>query len=152
MSRLEIITDEKLLRRRSKKVAKWKGERIGRKILEFIGSKGITCVGLAASQLGIYERVFILVDNKEAAIFINPRIVEVGPLEDEQIEGCLSIPGRHFTVKRPTSITVKDAVRTTPFELEGWVARAWLHELDHLNGKLISQIGTEVEGGSGRAL
>lgn len=152
IDRLEITTDVPLLRRRSKKISKWGGERTGKKILKFIGTKGITCVGLAASQLGIYERVFILIDKEEAAIFVNPRIVSIGALEDEQVEGCLSMPGRHYKVKRPTSITVKDAVRTKPFELEGWVARAWLHELDHLNGRLISDIGVEVEGGSGQAL
>jgi len=143
IDRLEIITDAKLLRRRSKKVSKWRGERVGSQILKFIGAKGIVCVGLAAPQLGIYERVFILIDNQEAAIFVNPRVVEIGAMEEDKVESCLSLPGRSFRVRRPTSITVKDAVRTKPFELVGWVARAFLHELDHLNGRLINETGHE---------
>ena len=50
-----------------------------------------------------------------------------------------------YKIKRTTSITVKDIVRTKPYELESWTARAWLHEFDHLNGKLISDEGTLVE-------
>ena len=144
VQRLEIVTDTSKLKIKSKKVSKWAGERLGMKLIKFIAWQNIECIGLAAGQLGINERVFVLFDNKEYAIFINPRIVEIGPMEDTQIEGCLSIPGRRFTVKRPTSITVKDAVRIRPFELSGWTARAWLHELDHLNGRLISDIGEEV--------
>jgi peptide deformylase len=114
------------------------------KLVKFIAHKKLECVGLAAPQLGINERVFVLYDGKEYAIFVNPRIVEVGPMEDVQIEGCVSLPGKRYKVKRATSIVVKDAVRTKPFELSGWTARAWLHELDHLNGKLISDVGEEV--------
>ena len=102
-----------------------------------------TCSG-SAPQVGINSRVFVLNDGKDFAIFVNPRIIEVGVMEAEEIEGCLSIPDKQFLVKRPTHITVKDARRVKPFELEGWSARAWLHELDHLNGKLISDIGVEV--------
>jgi peptide deformylase len=144
VNRLEIVTDTSKLKIKGKKISKWAGERLGMKLIKFIAWKNIECVGLAASQLGINERVFVLFDGKEYAIFINPRIVEIGPMEDTQVEGCLSIPGRRFAVKRPTSVVVKDAVRTRPFELSGWTARAWLHELDHLNGRLISDIGEEV--------
>ena len=144
VDRLEIITEEKQLRAKGKKISKWAGERLGMKIVKFIHNNGIECVGLAAPQLGISERVFVIYDGKEYAIFVNPRIVEIGPMEDTQIEGCLSIPGRRFNVKRSTSIVVKDAVRIKPLELTGWTARVYLHELDHLNGLLISDIGTEV--------
>ncbi len=144
IDRLDIITDEKLLRQKSRKLSKWAGERLGMKLIKYIAFKNIECIGLAAPQLGVNERVFVLFDGTEYAIFINPRIVEVGPMEDIQVEGCISIPGKRFSVKRPTSIVVKDAVRTQPFELSGWTARAWLHELGHLNGILISDIGTEA--------
>lgn len=144
VTRLVVITDTKQLKMKGKKISKWAGERLGMKLIKFIAWQNIECVGLAAGQLGINERVFVMHDGKEYAIFINPRIVETGPMEDTQIEGCLSIPGRKFAVTRATSITVKDAVRTKPFELSGWTARVWLHELDHLNGKLISDRGEEV--------
>lgn len=144
IERLEIVTDEKQLRAKCKKVSKWSGERTGMKLVKYIAWKGIDCVGLSAPQLGMMERVFVMHDGKEFAIFVNPRIIEVGPIEDEQIEGCISVPGMQFKVKRPTTILVKDAVRIKPFELSGWSARVYLHELDHLNGRLISDIGEEV--------
>ena len=145
IERIEIVTDEKQLHQRAEKVSKWAGERLGFKLIKYISWKGISCYGLAAPQLGINKRVFVLYDGTEFAIFINPRVVEYGPMEEEDIEGCLSIPNRSFKVKRPTTILVKDAVRTKPFELTGLTARVWLHELDHLNGVLISDIGTEVD-------
>lgn len=144
LERMEIITDEKLLHRRASKVNKHKGIRIGMKLIKFIMFNEINCIGLAAPQVGIGERVFVLFDGNDFAIFVNPRVVEIGAMEDTQVEGCLSIPGRQFKVTRPTSIVVKDAVRTKPFEITGLTARAWLHELDHLKGKLISDIGEEV--------
>lgn len=145
VERLEIVTDVKQLHQKSRKCAKWKGERIGMKLIKFIAHNDVQCYGIAAPQLGINERVFVLFDGKEFAIFINARVLEVGPIEEDGVESCLSIPGKSFKVKRPTSITVKDAVRTKPFELTGLTARIFLHELHHLQGILISDIGEEVE-------
>ena len=144
MGRLELITDPKKLKAKSKKVSIWKGFKVAKKLVNFIIGSDIKCVGLAAPQLAINQRVFILMDKENYAAFINPRIIEVGAIEEEAVERCLSIPGRAFKVKRPTSIIVKDAVRTKPFELTGISARAWLHEYDHLRGVLISDIGEEV--------
>lgn len=142
--RLELITDLGKLRAKAKKVSKWKGIRTGKKLMQFIVRNSVECVGLAAPQLGLDERVFVLWDKKDYAVFINPRIIELGAIEEEGVEGCLSIPGKAYKVRRPTSVVIKDAIRTTPIELTGLVARAWLHELDHLNGKLICDIGVEV--------
>lgn len=142
---LEIITDVKKLRQKARKVSKWSGVRTGTKMIKFVAWNEISCLGLAAPQVGIDKRVFILFDGNEFAIFVNPRIIEVGALESEEIEQCLSIPGASYKVRRPTSIVVKDAVRTKPFELTGWTARAWLHEFDHLSGKLICDIGEKVD-------
>jgi len=143
--KLEIITDTQILRRRGKKVSKNKGKRVGEKLLKFVTYNWIDCLGLAAIQVGIEERVFILHDNvkREFAIFINPKILELGATEAADAEGCLSIPNRVFLVKRPSVIVVKDAVRTQPLELSGWTARAWLHEYDHTRGVLISDIAEE---------
>lgn len=145
VERLEIETNAKNLRRKSQKISRWAGYRLGMKLIKFIENNDIKCIGLAAPQLGIFKRVFVLYDGKEYAMFINPKLVERGTMEDEQIEGCISIPDEQYKIKRTTSITVKDIVRTKPYELEGWTARAWLHEFDHLNGKLISDKGTLVE-------
>ncbi len=142
--RMELITDPSKLRAKARKVSKWSGMRLAKKLMQFLVYNDISCIGFAAPQAGINDRVFVLRDKAHYAAFVNPRIVEIGPQEREEVEGCLSIPGRLFVVKRPTTIVVKDAIRTKPFELEGISARAWLHELDHLNGKLISDIGVEV--------
>jgi len=145
VERMKIITDTNFLRRKSKKVSKWSGIKTAKKLMKFVVRNDINCIGLSAPQVGILDRVFVLWDKKNYAIFVNPRIVEIGVKEEEAIEGCLSIPNRLFKVVRPTTIVVKDAIRTKPFELDGVSARAWLHELNHLHGKLISDIGEEVE-------
>lgn len=144
LTRLELITDPKLLKRTGAKVSKWRGIRTGEKLIRYIVNNGIECIGIAAPQVGIYQRVFILYDGKNFATFINPRILESSQQESLDVEGCLSIPGKRFKVRRPSSIVVKDALRPKPVELEGWSARAWLHEFDHLKGILISDIGEAV--------
>lgn len=148
-NRLMLVTDLSILRGKAKRVSKWRGFKTAKKLMSYIVSNNIQCIGLAAPQLNIHERVFVLWDNKNYAAFINPKIIEIGVSEAESAESCLSIPGKSFMVKRPTTIIVKDAVRTKPFELEGISARAWLHEFDHLNGRLISDIGIEVSNTTG---
>ena len=94
--------------------------------------------GLAAPQVGILRRV-VVIDVGEGIIeLINPEILSA---EGEQInaEGCLSIPGRRCTVKRPQKVVVAAQDRSgNPFELtgEGFLAIAVSHELDHLDGVL----------------
>lgn len=95
-------------------------------------------VGLAGPQVGILRRV-VVVDVGEGLIeLINPQIVEQS---GEQLgpEGCLSIPGRHGMVNRPYQVTVRaQHADGTAFEVtgEGFLARAFCHELDHLDGVL----------------
>jgi peptide deformylase len=95
-------------------------------------------VGLAAPQVGILRRA-VVIDVGEGIIeLINPEITSA---EGEQIcaEGCLSIPGRRGTVKRPAKVTVHAQDRKgKPFDLtgEGFLAIAISHELDHLDGIL----------------
>ena len=96
--------------------------------------------GLAAPQLGLSYRVFILNVTKPM-VFIDPKVLEVGKSLKEDVEGCLSIPGKNFNVIRPTKIKVEwtrledgdQQIQT----YEGWTARAWQHEYDHLLGRLI---------------
>lgn len=100
-------------------------------------------LGLAAVQVGVRKRVFI-VDLSVADIteplrvFINPEIVEAdGAVEYE--EGCLSFPGIYQKIERPARAKVRALDQDgNQFELEatGIVARAILHEYDHLEGKL----------------
>lgn len=95
-------------------------------------------VGLAAPQIGILKRIFI-VDVGEGIIeCINPVVVEV---DGEQFgeEGCLSVPHKYGHVRRPNFAKVRAQDRHGNFfEVEGTelMARALLHEYDHLDGKL----------------
>lgn len=100
-------------------------------------------VGLAAPQIGVLKRLFIIdcscgEDKKQKLALINPEIVSA---EGRQVgeEGCLSIPGFREPVKRALTVTVKarnvkgEEIEVSVDEL---LARAVLHEIDHLNGVL----------------
>jgi len=95
-------------------------------------------VGLAAPQVGILRRV-VVVDIGEGLIeLVNPEIIAAEG-EQEGPEGCLSLPGRQGYVRRPNKVTVRAQDRNgKPFEItgEGFLARAFCHELDHLDGVL----------------
>ena len=97
--------------------------------------------GLAAIQLGIKKRFFIMFDNlddsaPEIIAIINPQIIEQdGEVIDE--EGCLSFPGVSAKVKRATSIKISalnEYGEEVIIEKEGFLARCIQHEIDHLNG------------------
>lgn len=96
-------------------------------------------VGLAATQLGILERVAVIAPSGERAVaLVNPEIVS---MSGEQIgeEGCLSIPGLYGDVKRSLNIEVRAYDRKGRcylYELEGMPARIAQHEIDHLDGVL----------------
>ena len=102
-------------------------------------------VGLAAPQVGILRRVFLVdVGEEESEIveFINPEILET---DGEQYgpEGCLSVPGKYGLVKRPYYAKVRAQDRDGEwFEAEGeeLIARCFCHELDHLDGIIYTQV------------
>jgi peptide deformylase len=94
-------------------------------------------VGLAAPQLGLLYRVFVMGDTERSWTCVNPEILEKSTEEELDIEGCLSFPNLHLKIKRPVSIKVKyfDFTGKETIEtLTGLWARCFLHELDHLNG------------------
>ena len=95
--------------------------------------------GLAAVQVGVLRRV-VLVDTEDTGLveLINPKIIAYTG-EQEEVEGCLSVPGTWGTVKRPGSVTVRAMNRDgEEFTITGTglAARAFCHELDHLEGVL----------------
>ncbi len=105
--------------------------------------------GLAAPQVGILRRIAVVETEPGQLIeLINPKIVAFAGEQQEQ-EGCLSIPGRWGITKRPRYVTVHALDRYgEPFELsaEDLLARALCHEIDHLDGKLfIDKIIKDVE-------
>ncbi len=94
--------------------------------------------GLAAPQVGVLKRVAIVSVDGEFYELVNPEIIEC---EGEQTdpEGCLSIPGIYGTVSRPMKVKVKAQDRFgKEFTVsgEGLLARAFCHEIDHLDGIL----------------
>jgi peptide deformylase len=100
-------------------------------------------LGLAAVQIGVPQRVFIVdlsaVDlNATLKVFINPEILETkGEIELE--EGCLSFPGIYQRIVRPSIVTIRAlGVDGQSFTMtaNGLAARAIIHEYDHLEGKL----------------
>ena len=102
--------------------------------------------GLAAPQVGVLKRV-VVIDVGEGLIeLINPEIVSTqGSVTD--VEGCLSVPGKWGTVTRPQRVTVK-ALNRKGEEItltgEGMLAKAFCHELDHLDGRLFKDLATEM--------
>jgi len=103
-------------------------------------------VGLAAPQIGLGIRVAVIDvssgKNPEAKLVLaNPEIIH-SEGEQREEEGCLSLPGFRSTVIRPMFITVRaqDATgKTYEIRGEGLLARAFCHEIDHLNGILFIQ-------------
>ena len=96
--------------------------------------------GLAAPQVGVLRRAVLVIDGDDFLELINPEIIET---KGEQIEaeGCLSVPGIYGTVSRPAYVKVRAQDRFGEwFEVEGeeLAARAFCHEIDHLNGTLFT--------------
>ena len=93
-------------------------------------------VGLAAVQVGMLKRIFIVDIGEGLNVFINPEIEQTsGEYIDN--EGCLSFPGKLYKVRRPKMIKVKaqdENGKEFEIEAEGLFARAICHENDHLNG------------------
>jgi peptide deformylase len=100
-------------------------------------------VGLAAPQIGIAKRIAVIdCSNGERAeekiVIINPEIIRVEGMQSSE-EGCLSIPGFRENVTRGKRVTVRaQNAKGETFEMTGddLLARAFLHETDHLNGTL----------------
>jgi peptide deformylase len=101
-------------------------------------------LGLAAPQIGVAKRIFIVdlsaIDiTGSLTVFINPEILDTGDEQSDYEEGCLSFPGLYQKIARPATVKVRATdVDGNQFELEadGMLARAVLHEYDHLEGIL----------------
>lgn len=97
-------------------------------------------VGLAATQVGVLQRVFVFVDEGEDRVLVNPVITKRSSESDTDDEGCLSLREVLVPVERARAVTIegKDtAGEPVAFDLELPSARIVQHELDHLDGVLI---------------
>ena len=102
-------------------------------------------IGLSANQIGISERVFVMmlnIETEETITCFNPRIIkrynDCGWFE----EGCLSFPDEIINIQRPNRIVVKyedEDKKDHKIKLDGFAARVFLHEFDHLEGIVFTE-------------
>ena len=138
MAILNIVKDgDEILRKKCRPV-----EKITPRIISLLDDMKDTLhkangVGLAAPQVGILRRICIIeCEPGELIELINPVITEQSG-EQEEVEGCLSVPGRWGITKRPERVKVRAIDRngnSFTVEGEGLLARAICHETDHLDG------------------
>jgi peptide deformylase len=96
--------------------------------------------GLSANQIGVVKRVFIFENAGEFEACINPRIISSSEETEEDVEGCLSLLGAVMPVARHIALELEytDLMgETRRVQAEGFIARVFQHEVDHLDGKLI---------------
>jgi len=141
-----VLANDPILRKKSKKVKDF-----GKALQELIDDMVETMhaangIGLAAPQVGVLERVIVVQlpedeeDPQSGKLFAlcNPEIVRADG-EEEGEEGCLCLPGYVGDVKRATSVTIRAQNRRgkkVRIKAKGLLARAFQHEVDHLNGIL----------------
>jgi len=100
-------------------------------------------LGLSACQVGIDYKVFVIGEDKEnTMMFVNPKVLSVSEETELDFEGCLSYPDVFLKTHRPTSVEAswydEDGNAQTG-NFEGYTARCFLHEFDHLYGVVFSQ-------------
>jgi peptide deformylase len=135
-----IITDQQhsVLRGKAKRVGRI-DESIRRLIDDMIDTmRAAPGVGLAAPQVGVPLRVIVVEYEDQLYAVVNPEIIRrEGEITDE--EGCLSAPHWQGPVSRAASVVVKGRDRDgkeVRIKAEGWLARIFQHEIDHLEGTL----------------
>ncbi len=153
-----IITPENpILRRKARKVTAFDKE-LQQLIDDMVETlHAAPGVGLAAPQVAVSQRVIVvhMPDDEETYgsgagqlhIVVNPEIVKASREIVDGTEGCLSIPGYQGMVSRHESIKVKGQDRQGKeirIKADGWLARVFQHEIDHLDGVLFIDIASKV--------
>lgn len=136
-----------VLRNKARKVTKF-NERL-HKLLDDMAETMYDAggVGLAAPQVGISKRVIVVDVGEKLYEMINPEIVERSGEQIEPPEGCLSIQGLIGDVRRAQKIRLRGYDRhgkEVELEAEGYLSRAFQHEIDHLNGVLFIDVAERV--------
>jgi peptide deformylase len=132
---MKIITNKQFLNRKSKSVKFEEGLRIGNTLLNIL-SDYPDGVGLAAPQIGLLKRVFVIRFKNYEGIFINPGLL----YEENSLlssESCLSFPNKTCNVVRYNKILIMNQIeefRDATLQLQNSIAIIWQHEFDHLNG------------------
>ncbi|MBQ7594272.1 MAG: peptide deformylase [Synergistaceae bacterium] len=95
-------------------------------------------VGLAAPQVGVLKKIAVVEYDEKKYVLINPKVIDQKGIADDE-EGCLSFPGIYAHVQRPEWVKIETFDvhgEKQTYEASGFTARAFLHEMDHLSGKL----------------
>jgi peptide deformylase len=156
MDKYDIITHPNpILRRKAKKVKVF--DKDFQELIEdmFVIMREAPGVGLAAPQIGISQKVVVVEyadpekdeEKPKAYVLVNPEIIYHSDETTEDLEGCLSVPGLVGRVERWDAVTVKAQNRfgkSVKIKAEGWLARIFQHEMDHLDGVLYIDKATEV--------
>lgn len=145
----EIITDEEILGQWSKEIDTIKQNNEMRQIIVDLKDTiraHENCIGLAAIQINQPWRMFVINFSGDLRTFINPVIYDAKGLTLSR-EGCMSFPGREFI--RPRSNEIRVTYQTPlgiseSIKLVGKAAEVFQHELDHLNGLTLADIGLEL--------
>jgi peptide deformylase len=145
MAELEIrLFGDPVLRQRAHEVTDFDG-RLAALAEDMLATmRAAEGVGLAANQVGVLKRLFTWEVEREdeptvGGAVVNPVLTDASEEVEESDEGCLSFPGLFYPVDRPLRVEVayQDlAGDDRTVQLEGFFARVWLHEMDHLNGIL----------------
>jgi peptide deformylase len=151
MAILEIVTNPAtVLRQKARKISDF-GSDLQSLIDDMVDTmREAPGVGLAAPQVGVSLQLIVVEYSEKAEgqenevppklyTIVNPEIIRVSEEQEFGTEGCLSIPGFVGDVERPLAITLKGLNRRgKPLRIkaDGWLARIFQHEVDHLNGVL----------------
>jgi len=152
-----VVVPDPVLRRKAQKVRTFDAD-LQRLIDDMVETmRAAPGVGLAAPQVGVSQRVIVVEygeDDEEDEnapkrlyVVVNPEIVEASEETEMGVEGCLSIPGLVGEVERSRRIVVKGQNRRgqpIKLKLQGWVARIFQHEIDHLDGILFTDRAVRV--------
>lgn len=133
-----VNASEPILRERTKRVSTFDAS-LHRLLVDMLETmRDAPGVGLAANQVGVPLQVAVIEIDGKLTELVNPEVVKVAGTQLDW-EGCLSIPGYVAEVERPARVVVKAKDRNgRPIRVKGeeLMARALLHEIDHLNGRL----------------
>ncbi|MDE7372674.1 MAG: peptide deformylase [Clostridia bacterium] len=111
--------------------------------------KAANGAGLAAPQVAVLKRVCVIDTEDGYFELVNP-IVKFQSGAQTGIEGCLSVPNKYGTVTRPMKVTVVAKDRNgvdVKYKVTGFTARAFMHEIDHLDGIVYTSKATEMMDG-----
>lgn len=141
------LEDDEILRKKSRKI-----ESVNDRIKTLIEDMKETMysangVGLAAPQVGILKRLIVVDVGEGPIVLINPEIIEEKGSETD-FEGCLSLPGKEGSVERPSYVKVKginEDGKEVIYSGEGLLARAFCHEIDHLDGILFIDKALDIK-------